>query len=154
MITQNAFTSETNFSMSGGGDRATYRFSAGYLKEGGTTIGTGLERITTRLNVDYRLSQRLRISASFSYSQSDKDANYSSNVRSHARVKMPNMSPYVIDSDGNMTKEYFTTPVNDSEHSYIQGKWSGTVRFINLCYGEGTKNNTMGRTSVFLSFAV
>ena len=147
LITQNAFTSETNFSMSGGGDRATYRFSAGYLKEGGTTIGTGLERITTRLNVDYRLSQRLRISASFSYSQSDKDANYSSNVRSHARVKMPNMSPYVIDSDGNMTKEYFTTPVNDSEHSYIQGKWSGDGTVYNpLAMAKESKNNTMGRT--------
>ena len=26
LVTKNAFTSETNFSMSGGGDRATYRF--------------------------------------------------------------------------------------------------------------------------------
>lgn len=152
LVTENSFTSETNFSMSGGGDRATYRFSVGYLSEGGTTVGTGLKRITTRLNVDYRLSQKLKIAASFSYSQSDKDANYSGsyfpNVRSHARVKMPNMSPYLIDEDGNVTDEYFTVPVKDAS-KYIQGAWKGDVAgstYNPVAMAKESKNNTMGRT--------
>ncbi|MEI3154537.1 MAG: hypothetical protein V8S95_05075 [Odoribacter sp.] len=41
LITKKALTSETNFSMSGGGVRVLYRFSVGYSDEGGITIGTG-----------------------------------------------------------------------------------------------------------------
>lgn len=152
LVTQTALTSETNFSMSGGGDRAAYRFSAGYLSEGGTTVGTGLKRITTRLNVDYNLSRKLKIAASFSYSQSDKDANYTGsyfpNVRSHARVKMPNMSPYVIDSNGNMTDEYFVTPYSNGS-TYIQGAWDGDKApsvYNPVAMARESKNNTMGRT--------
>lgn len=91
LITQNALNSETNFSMSGGGDRATYRFSAGYLTEKGTTIGTSFKRLTTRLNVDYNFSKKLRVSSSFSYAEGRKAGNYSSgntsNVRNYARTR-------------------------------------------------------------------
>ena len=43
LVRQTAITSDNNFSLSGGGDKATYRFSLGYLNEQGTTIGTNLE---------------------------------------------------------------------------------------------------------------
>lgn len=152
MVTQNAFTSETNFSMSGGGTRATYRFSAGYLSEGGTTIGTGLKRITTRLNVDYKLSQKLRLAAAFSYAESNKDANWSGeyksgssieNVRTHARNKMPNMSCYVLDADGNPTNEYFTNPTTDE---CIQGIWADEGQYNPVAMAKDAVNNTINRS--------
>lgn len=147
LVTKNAFTSETNFSMSGGGDRATYRFSAGYLSEGGTTIGTGLKRVTTRLNVDYNFSKKLRVSAAFSYAESNKDANYTrsgvDNVRSHARNKMPNMSPYVLDENGNPTDEYFTNPITDP---CIQGTWASGKQYNPVAMAKESINNTISRT--------
>lgn len=89
MITKKALTSETNFSMSGGGEPGFVSFSVGYLDEGGTTIGTGFSRLTTRLNVDYNFSTKLRVSAGFSFAQGKKDDNYSSGVnqaRAEART--------------------------------------------------------------------
>ena len=45
--------------MSGGGERATYRFSLGYLDEGGTTVGTDFSRLNSSLNVRYKFSDKL-----------------------------------------------------------------------------------------------
>lgn len=143
MITKTALTSETNFSMSGGGDRALYRFSAGYLDEGGTTLGTGFNRFSTRLNVDYNFSTKLRVSAGFSFVQGKKDDNYTASgvnkAREEARVRMPNMSPYFIDKNGNMTSEYFTPLSN------FQGNWNDNKRFNPLAMVKESYNNTKNK---------
>ncbi len=92
LVKSDVLSSETNFSMSGGGDRALYRFSLGYLTEQGTTKGTAFKRLSSRLNIDYRFSNRLRVAAGFSYTRGARDNNWI-NPRAHAKIKMPNMSP-------------------------------------------------------------
>lgn len=143
LITKTALTSETNFSMSGGGDRALYRFSVGYLNEGGTTVGTGFNRLTTRLNVDYNFSTKLRVSAGFSFAQGEKDDNYTQSgvnkAREEARIRMPNMSPFLVDKDGNMTSEYFTPQSN------YQGDWNTNKRFNPLAMVNDSYNNTKNK---------
>lgn len=106
-VRKNTQTWDNSFSMSGGGERATYRFSLGYLNEGGTTIGTGFNRLNSSLNVNYKFSRKLSFDAYFSYSQSQRDDNYF-NVRSEAFRKAPNKSPYYIDAaTGDRTSQYF-----------------------------------------------
>ena len=111
LITQNSFNSETNFSMSGGGEKVTYRLSAGYLTEKGTTVGTSFNRLTTRFNLDYRFSDCFRVGAIFSYADGYRKNNYVANdynnVRLIARRKMPNMSPWKMDENGKATNIYF-----------------------------------------------
>ena len=110
-IRQTAFSWSNDFSMSGGGDRATYRFSLGHLNEDGTTVGTGLQRFSTTMRVDYRFSNKLLFGADFAYSQSDVSSDYagSSSLRSEAFRKMPNKSPYYIDpATGERTSTYFS----------------------------------------------
>ncbi|KAA6320300.1 TonB-dependent receptor SusC [termite gut metagenome] len=113
-IIQPSNQTETNFSMSGGGEKATYRLSLGYFNEQGTTRGTNFNRLNTALNVRYLFSRRLDITTDFAFSTSDRDANWD-NPRGQALNKMPNMSPYYIDADGKRTSEYFTP------ESYFQG---------------------------------
>lgn len=147
-IKKNTLTSETNFSMSGGGEKALYRFSVGYLHEGGTTIGTGFNRLSSRLNVDYNFSKKLRVSAGFSFTQGErennwKDANDNVKVRGEAMTKMPNMSPYVLDANGNRTGEYFV-PVATSNYTPFQGTWSDWT-FNPLAMAKESTNNTLSR---------
>ena len=112
-IRETALTTDNNFAMSGGGDKATYRFSLGYTNQGGTTIGTNFNRLSSALNINYNFSERLRVDADFSFAQSERDANWA-NVRSEALRKMPNKSPYWIDNTtGEMTDEYFTRQTSD-----------------------------------------
>lgn len=147
-IKKNTFTSETNFSMAGGGERALYRFSVGYLSEGGTTIGTSFKRLSSRLNVDYIFSTKLKVSAGFSFTQGNRDANWKDangnvKVRGHAMTKMPNMSPYVLDDFGQRTNEYFV-PLATDDYTPFQGTWSGWV-FNPVAMVNESVNNTVSR---------
>lgn len=127
-IRQTATTFDNNFSVSGGGEKATYRFSLGYMSDAGTTVGTALGRFSTSLSVNYQFSNKLRFTADFAYAQSDRDANYPSDdrtVRSEAFSKMPNKSPYWIDDNGNRTSQYFSRQTSDyeGEFRYSSGKY-------------------------------
>ena len=92
-VTQQAWTLDQNLSLSGGGDKAQYRASVGYMTQDGTTIGTWLGRLTTRLNLDYSVSNKLKFSTDFNYTHGDNDRNYT-NPRNAAYEKLPNMSVY------------------------------------------------------------
>lgn len=143
-VTQVGFTTDNSFSISGGGDKATYRVSLGYLNETGTTIGTGFERLSSLISVNYRFSDRFRITSDFSYSESGRDSYWSggiSNPRSEAMKKMPNMSPYVIGEDGERTAEYFT-PIEN-----FQGSWGSTDMYNPVAMVYESKNRTVGRNS-------
>ncbi len=121
-VTQNGLSIDNTFSMSGGGDKATYRFSMGYLDESGTTIGTGFKRFSTRFNMRYNFSDRLDITTDFSFNRGQRDASWTGNSvstpRNMAIMKMPNESPYVINEDGSRSREYFTLYEN------FQGTWN------------------------------
>lgn len=136
-ITRNTVVSETNVSMSGGGDRATYRFSAGYLTELGTTIGTGFKRLNTRLNLNYKFSNKFRITTGMAFSQGNRDNNYS-NPRDVAMNKMPNQSPYVMELDGVTRTGVYFTP-----YETLQGKYSSTYNPVAMA--RESVNNTLSR---------
>ncbi len=107
-VKQDAVITDNNFSMSGGGEKATYRFSLGYYNEQGTTKGTGLDRLSTQFKITYNFSDRLRVHTDFSFTNTEKEANVLDNARSMAQKKMPNLSPYWIDDvTGLATGRYF-----------------------------------------------
>ncbi|MEX0987067.1 MAG: SusC/RagA family TonB-linked outer membrane protein [Bacteroidales bacterium] len=112
-ITQTGISHEHNFSLSGGGESALYRFSLGYLDQDGTTSGTKFQRITSRFNLDYHVSEKLLFSGDLSYTYSDNDLSYRENatvnsVRALSYIKAPNMSMYEYDMEGNLTDNYFS----------------------------------------------
>ena len=127
-INQNGYTNDLNFSVAGGGDKARYRASVGYYDQAGTTIGTGLRRISTRLNLDYSISNRLKLTSDFSYTNNDRDQNYydgewdnrDRQVRALAYRKAPHMSIYEYDPLGSLTGNYFSpsTSQQGSGESY------------------------------------
>ena len=129
LVKKNAFTTDNSFSMSGGGDKANYRFSLGYTNEGGTTKGTGMGRLTTSLNVGYNFSEKLHVEAEYSYTDTQKDAPYTDDVRAAAFIKMPNKSPYQY-ANGVQTDNYFTRQNADE----FQGAYKGTSRISNSKY--------------------
>ncbi|MCS3796513.1 SusC/RagA family TonB-linked outer membrane protein [Niastella sp. OAS944] len=118
-ITRNGFTHDHNISMTGGGSKARYYASLGYLDQKGITIGTDLRRISTRINLDYIVSERISIRTDLSYSYTDNSKNFGDNLRNIAYRKMPNMSIYEFDEYGNNTGNYF------SPFSNIQGQFLG-----------------------------
>lgn len=126
-ITKNAFTTDNSFSMSGGGERATYRISMSYLSEDGTTKGTGLTRFNTGIDIGYRFSEKLTVNTEYTYSDSEKKAPWTDKVRSEAMRKMPNKSPYYIDdTTGGMTGTYFTRQNSEDFQGAFSSKDDGS----------------------------
>ena len=135
-VKQDAYVTDNNFSMSGGGEKATYRFALGYYNEQGTTKGTGRTRFSSQLKITYNFSDRLRVHTDFSFTNTDKDANVLDNARSMAMKKMPNLSPYWIDVEtGEPTDRYFT-PQSDFQGGYSSNY--NPVALVDLGYNKTT----------------
>ncbi len=94
----------------------------GYFNQKGTTIGTALNRLNTRINLDYTISDRIKIFTSIAYTHTNQSRNYLSSkddaIRGVAYLKMPNMSIFEYDEQGNVTPNYF------SPMSNVQGGYS------------------------------
>ena len=90
--------------LSGGGDKATFRISAGYDKSTGTIIGQKLDRFSTTSALDYYVSDRIKFSSNISLTFTK---NYGNDILARAYNAMPNMSIYEYDVNGNVTGNYF-----------------------------------------------
>ncbi|MBC8053911.1 MAG: SusC/RagA family TonB-linked outer membrane protein [Sphingobacteriaceae bacterium] len=118
-ITQLGHTQDHNVSMQGGGEKARYYASVGYLNSQGTTIGTDLNRVTTKVNLDYNVSNRIRFRSDFMYTHVNNTLNYTNSLRGIAYTKMPNMSILEFDEFGNQTPNYHS-PLSNIQGSYIE----------------------------------
>jgi TonB-linked SusC/RagA family outer membrane protein len=143
-ITQTGYSNDLSLSISGGGEKATYRASANYTNQQGTTLGTSYDRLTARVNLDYYVSKRIKFSTDLSYVYGDRQMNYVNSktstdlVRSTAYKKMPSMSIFEYDIYGNKTSKYF------SPESNTQGSFPGTYNPVAMAkYG---KNNQIANT--------
>lgn len=139
-VVQDAYTFDNNFSMSGGGEKATYRFSLSYADEDGTTIGTNMNRFSTTLNIGYRFSDKFRFDADFSFAETDKAANWTNNVRSEAMLKMPNKSPYWIDQNTLLPTDRYFNRQNAEE---FQGAFTGSKNFHPMAMANESFNNSL-----------
>lgn len=126
-------TMDHNVSMTGGGAKAKYFASIGYLNNKGVTVGTDLTRISTRINLDYNVSEKINFRTDLSYTHSENNKNYSDKVRSIAYIKMPNMGIYEYDEYGNLTPNYF------SPESNIQGQYPNTYNPVAMAYEASNK---------------
>ena len=140
-ITQNGVTHDHYFSISGGGEKTRFFTSFGYLSETGTTVNTGYQRFSSRVNLDYFLSRKLLFQVKFNYTSSLREKNFTienRNIREMSYIKAPNMSVMEHDEYGNLTGEYFT-PI----HSY-QGNgvtYFNPVAVANLGRNDMKSNN-------------
>lgn len=103
LVTRTSKTSQTNMSVSGGAGNTTYRFSAGYNNTQSISLGNQLSRITSRLNLNTKLSDRLDFDMTLGFGISDKDA-YS--IYGNAFAFKPNLSPYNADGSFNNTAPF------------------------------------------------
>ena len=82
--------------LSGGGEKAKFRVSGGYDHQTGTIIKQVLDRFSTRLVLDYDVSDRIRFSTNFALTYTDNHRNWdgssTSGILGRAYNAMPNMS--------------------------------------------------------------
>ena len=135
-VTQFGAMHDFNVNLTGGGQKAQFRISAGYKHQTGTIIKQKFQQFTTRMALDYNVSDRIRFMTNFALTYTDNFKNYEGKINgvNHesllaiAQKQAPNMAIYRQDGNGNETGEYFlmnptapnrnTTPYDGMYSSY------------------------------------
>lgn len=125
-VTHLGIKNDHYLTVSGGGDRARFRVSGGYLNQTGTVIGQKMDRISSRAYLDYSVSDRIKFVTEFSYTYTDNDRNWRADRSGNRNLpdelslltiayrKMPNVSIYQQDLQGHNTDSYYyISPTSD-----------------------------------------
>ena len=91
-VTQIGQVHNYGVNISGGGEKATFRVSGSYDHEVGTIIKQSLDRFSTRLALDYFVSDRIKFTSNFSLTYTKNNKNYGNNILAKAYKAMPNMA--------------------------------------------------------------
>ncbi len=133
-VTQIGNINDHYLTLSGGGERATYRVSGGFMNQNGTIIGQIYRRLSSRAYLDYRVSDRLKFTTELSFAYSKNNMNYNFNfgngttpnedlsILGIAYKKMPNLSIYKQTLDGENTNQYYnisTTSQMEWDQKYL-----------------------------------
>ena len=121
-----------NMNITGGGQKAQFRISAGYKHQTGSIIMQKFKQFTTRMVLDYNVSDRIRFSTNFALTYSGNDQNYEGRINgvNHqsllaiAQKIAPNMAIYRQDANGNDTGEYYIMNRAQSGYTPYDGNYS------------------------------
>ncbi len=123
---------EYNLTVSGGNEKSTTYFSVGYLNDQGIISNSGFERISTRLNSDYQVNDRIKVGANIGYSNSisraptDQSGLSSKNLFYVSRIVAPIYPLYVR----NANKQIIVDDLGHTLYDYGTNEYPGLVRPI------------------------
>ena len=132
-VTQTAWSQYHYVTISGGGEKANFRVSAGYDHQNGTIIKQSLDRFTTKLALDYFVSDRIKFSTTFPLTYTSNNRNYDDNILGRAQQMAPNMSVYRQNADGSDTDEYYAMlplGASDAAGSSVAGTASSQLKNV------------------------
>ena len=135
-ISKHGHTHDHNISLTGGGEKATFRVSGGYYTQSGQIIKQQLDRFTTRMALDYFVSDRIKVSSDFSLTYTDNDQNYEG-LLGVAQIIMPNMSVMAKDPFGKDTEDYYlmkqsaSTIFNNNQKNLVNPVAMGNLAWKN-----------------------
>ena len=95
---RNALMTSHNISITGGQEKVTYAFSAGYLDQAGIALGSGFKRLSLRGNLEAQIKSWLKGGINFSMSDSKQKVGADNNIIMTALQSQP--STAVTSADG------------------------------------------------------
>jgi len=130
-VKQTGWQQKHNVALSGGGEKANFRISAGYDHETGSIIKQTLDRFTTRVALDYFVSDRIKIVTNIAMTYTNNKRNYS-DLLSTSYIRMPNLSIYEQDAFGNDTRDYYNMLSTSSSELSDQRSSVNPIALANL----------------------
>jgi TonB-linked SusC/RagA family outer membrane protein len=126
-----------NFSANGGNESTRFYFSSAYDKQDGILIRNKFERISGRLNLDHKVSERFSIGANFSFSRTEtttlpEDNQFNNPIQ---LVALAPITP-IRDENGMLYDRPTTTYYNNLIDSENANWLTSTYRNINTIFGE------------------
>lgn len=131
-VTQTGWNQSHGLTISGGGEKAVFRISANYDHQTGTIIKQVLNRFSTRLNLEYYVSDKLKFTTEFPLTYTKNQKSYA-NILGKALSMAPNMSIYRENGNGIDTNEYYImlpSAEKDEYGSSISGTSSHQLKSV------------------------
>ncbi|MDC0635240.1 TonB-dependent receptor [Flavobacteriaceae bacterium] len=164
-IFRTAYIKNHDISIKGGNDAIKYAVSASYLDQEGTIIETNFKRYNFRVNLDFKASEKLKITNSLSINRSDYNTARTntngglgvSSVVTGAYLMNPLLP--VFDTEGNYTLGNFGveddgTFVNDIDNPFEQiQNFASPVAYQNLLESQGRTTRILENLSIELDIA-
>ena len=139
-VKQTGWQQKHNVALSGGGEKANFRISAGYDHETGSIIKQTLDRFTTRVALDYFVSDRIKIVTNIAMTYTNNKRNYS-DLLSTSYIRMPNLSIYEQDAFGNDTRDYYNMLSTSSSELSDQRSSVNPIALANLAKNDESSFN-------------
>lgn len=115
ILTRKGLVRTHDLSISGGSDRSNYHFSLGSYSERGITVGSAFERLTGRFNMDFDVTDWLKVGNTFSLSRTDdnqlRDVYNVQNPFVAIYTYNPYETEFVLDDEGNRVLDNNGDPV-------------------------------------------
>lgn len=149
------FARNTVLSMSGGGDKTNFFFSAATKDEDGIVKNTGYKNTAFRLNMDHRLSDRIKIGLSTNYINSSADRGISGNDNAGvslgiALASTPSFAQLHPDNAGNYPNNPFAAS-NPLQTIALMRNNESVNRFISGANIEAILQRSMQSTTKFIA---
>ncbi|GAB4494060.1 MAG: TonB-dependent receptor [Saprospiraceae bacterium] len=139
-IYRNAFQHNHNLSFSGGSDQTTYYLAMGYTQQEGMIAANEFDRLSGRLNLDHKLTKRIKVGGSLGYANNMNRAPNTGSLPGQAFntsglgrlafVLAPIVDPYRYDANGNRLEG--NAKYNITSNNLLgQGKNKTSVGFAN-----------------------
>jgi TonB-dependent starch-binding outer membrane protein SusC len=109
-VTKTGFSQNYNVSVSSAGEAVRYLFTTSFASANSPYINVTQRRFTTRFNLDYKVSAKLRFSANLYFARQKRSA--PGQFYELALKKNPSLPIYDIDVNGNTLPGYFSLPAN------------------------------------------
>lgn len=106
LVKQTGLRQNHYVSVTGGDEKTLFRISGGFDHETGSIIKQKLDRFSTRMALDYYVSDRIKIKSDFSFTYTNNNRNYDG-LLGFAYTKMPNLSPYYEYENGVPSSDYY-----------------------------------------------
>jgi len=145
------FRQEANVQFSGGTDKTRYSTSFGYLDDQGYVVNSNYRRYTTRINLEHKPKDWLKIGGNIAYtgsryrnsSSDENDANSSGNIFALTNTTPAIYDVYLRDANGNLVPD----PIfGGFQYDYGGGATPYTRRVWNLTNGIGDANYDLSQT--------
>lgn len=91
---RNALMTSHNLSMTGGSEKITYAFSAGYLDQEGIALGSSFKRLSLRGNLDAEIKKWLKGGINFALADSKQKVGTENSVIMNALTSAPSVAVY------------------------------------------------------------
>jgi TonB-linked SusC/RagA family outer membrane protein len=110
LMKRNGYYGNYHFRIRGGDEVSKYAFSVGLNDQKGVIVNTGMQRLSARFNLDYIISDKLRIGNNLSFTRVTQDHQMQADSRYNPLLlslkKSPITTPFIQNNEGVNTPSY------------------------------------------------